>query len=64
MYRAARNARDLEVLASGNPKKIVRRAKNKLMGRLLGRQKDLEMSKPFLLSGLSDRFVFSMAHET
>jgi hypothetical protein len=28
MYRAARNTRDLEVLASGDPKKIVRRAKN------------------------------------
>jgi hypothetical protein len=39
MYQAARNARDLEVLASGDPKKIVRRAKNKLIGRLLGKLK-------------------------
>lgn len=39
MYRAARTSRDLEVLASGVPKKIVRMAKNKLIGRLLGKLK-------------------------
>ena len=52
MYRAARNARSLEILASGDPKKIVRRAKNELIGRLPGKQKDLEMNEAFFSCGL------------
>ena len=58
MYRAARNTRDLEVLASGDPKKIVRRAKNKLIGRLPGKQKDLEMGKAIFLMWTSYRRIF------
>jgi hypothetical protein len=37
MYKAARTARDIVVLASGDPKKILRRGKNKLIGRLLSK---------------------------
>jgi hypothetical protein len=37
LYRSARIANDIETLASGNPKRITRRAKNKLVGRMLGR---------------------------
>jgi hypothetical protein len=37
LFRAARRVDDLEVLASGNPKRIERRAKNRLLGRALGR---------------------------
>ncbi|NPV58925.1 MAG: hypothetical protein HPY75_04590 [Actinobacteria bacterium] len=37
LYRMARWTRDLEVLSSGNPKRIARRAKNKLLGRRLSR---------------------------
>jgi hypothetical protein len=39
LYKAARFTRDAEVLASGDPKKIVRRAKNKALGRLLSKLK-------------------------
>lgn len=38
LYRLARLSRDAEVLASGNPKKIARRAKNKLLGRTVVRR--------------------------
>src|SRR5439155_4334585 len=37
LYRSARVANDIETLASGNPKRITLRAKNKLVGRALGR---------------------------
>lgn len=37
LYRAARLSRDAEVLASGSPRRINRRAKNILVGRLLSR---------------------------
>ncbi len=36
-YQAARMSRDAEVLLSGNPVKIMRRIKNKLLWRLLAR---------------------------
>jgi hypothetical protein len=37
LYKAARTMNDLETLASGNPKKILRRGKNKLLGRVLSK---------------------------
>jgi hypothetical protein len=37
LYRSARIANDVETLASGNPEMFTRRAKNKLLGRSLGR---------------------------
>lgn len=36
LYKAARTTNDVETLASGNPKRIARRAKNKAVGRLMG----------------------------
>jgi len=33
LYKLARLSRDAEVVTSGNPKKIMRRAKNKILGR-------------------------------
>jgi hypothetical protein len=37
LYRAARLSDNLSALASGNPRRVVRRAKNRLVGRELGR---------------------------
>jgi len=37
LYRSARLLGDVQAVASGNPKRIERRAKNKLIGRALGR---------------------------
>jgi hypothetical protein len=37
VYQAAREINDLETLASGDPERIARRARNKALGRLLGR---------------------------
>lgn len=37
LYRTARLANDLSTLASGNPRRITRRAKNRIVGRALGR---------------------------
>ncbi len=37
LYKMARKSRDIQVLASGNPKRIGRRAKNKFLGRRMGK---------------------------
>lgn len=37
LFRAARLADDAEAVASGNPKKMARRAKNVAVGRALGK---------------------------
>jgi hypothetical protein len=37
LFRAARLSADLKAITSGSPKKIVRRGKNKVVGRALGR---------------------------
>jgi len=37
MYAAARLLNDISTLASGDPRRIARRAKNKIIGRALGR---------------------------
>jgi hypothetical protein len=37
MYAAARLTNDISTLASGDPRRIARRAKNKIIGRALGR---------------------------
>jgi len=38
LYKLARLSRDTEVIASGSPKKMLRRAKNKLLGRKMIRK--------------------------
>lgn len=37
LYRLVRLANDVSTLASGNPNKVARRLKNKLVGRTLGK---------------------------
>jgi len=37
LYRLARFSADMKAISSGDPKRISRRAKNKLLGRTLGR---------------------------
>ncbi|MBC7253137.1 MAG: hypothetical protein H5T72_04115 [Actinobacteria bacterium] len=37
LFRWARKVRDLEVIASGSPKKVARRARNKILGRRLSK---------------------------
>ena len=37
LYRAARFSNDMGTIASGKPSRIARRAKNKILGRILAR---------------------------
>jgi hypothetical protein len=37
LYRSARILGDVEAVSSGDPKRVARRAKNKIVGRALGR---------------------------
>ncbi|HLH66800.1 MAG TPA: hypothetical protein VKV27_13970 [Solirubrobacteraceae bacterium] len=37
LYRAARISNNLSAIASGNPRRVTRRAKNVVVGRALGR---------------------------
>ena len=37
LYGAARTARDLEAIASGNPQRIARRVKNRILGHFIFR---------------------------
>jgi len=37
LYRAARLSNNISAIASGNPRRIARRAKNVMIGRTLGR---------------------------
>jgi hypothetical protein len=37
LYKGSRTARDIEILLSGNPYRIIRRIKNKIIGRVLAR---------------------------
>jgi hypothetical protein len=37
LYRLARLLRDVEVLSSGDPRRIARRVRNKVLGRWMGR---------------------------
>lgn len=37
MFKGARFARDAEAISSGDPKRVSRRIKNKIIGRALGR---------------------------
>jgi hypothetical protein len=40
LYKLARAANDISKVASGNPKKIARRAKNKIVGKKLSKHLD------------------------
>jgi hypothetical protein len=37
LFRAARRVDDIEALASGDPQRMARRAKNRIVGKLLAR---------------------------